>query len=469
MLTLVDNAVIFVITIVIIAIAITFSKTVTNMESYYLGNRSLPWSLTVGALVATWYGGVGTLGNVEYAAIYGLSIFTAWTIPGQFGRMPLALWVGPKMHVRTDITVADLLLKTYGKKVAIVGATFMTIYCMQFANITTVGFVGKVAWGTPYLVTGGICVAIVIFIAVTSGLMGIAVSDMLLFWCLGFSVAIIVPISWGNIGGWDGIISALGADSNILKTFGGVTIPKMMMFVILSLGVYADPSFYQRFSSSDAPKTGRRALLTCLTIWVIYDVVTFATGLVVAVQYPDILPGEGYTMLALETLPVGIRALFIVAIIGTAISALDGYFLAGATCFGYDVIGKLKSNMSDKQALIWTRISVVLLGVVGLSFAFRFTAAMDAFIFIASIWAAAGFIPTVMALIYKGKMTPVGGMASMICGALTFAFFSLANISFVPEPLIVAFPVSLAAWYIGNRYGESVQVKDEAVLYRKEV
>lgn len=461
MLTLVDNAVIIIIAIVIILIAMSFSKTVTNMESYYLGNRSLPWSLTVGALVATWYGGVGTLGNVEYAAIYGLSIFAAWTIPGQLGRMPLALWVGPKMQVRTDITVADLLLKTYGRKVAIVGAVFMTIYCMQFANITTVGFVGKVAWGAPYLVTGVICVAIVIFIAVTSGLMGIAVSDMLLFWCLGFSVAVIVPISWGHVGGWDGIVAALGEDSEILKPFGGVTIPKMLMFVILSLGVYADPSFYQRFSSSDAPKTGRRALLTCLTIWVIYDVVTFATGLIVLVQYPDILPGEGYTMLALETLPVGIRALFIVAIIGTAISALDGYFLAGATCFGYDVIGKLRRNTSDKSALIWTRISVVMLGVVGLAFAFRFTAAMDAFVFIASIWAAAGFVPTVMALLYKGKMTPAGGMASMICGAATFALFSLVSVPFVPEPLIVAFPVSFIAWFIGNRFGESVQVREK--------
>lgn len=461
MLTFVDNAVIVVIFIAIIVIAMLFSKTVTDMESYYLGNRSLPWSLTVGALVATWYGGVGTLGNVEYAAIYGLSIFAAWTIPGQLGRMPLALWVGPKARIRTDITIADLLLKTYGKKVAIVGAIFMTIYCMQFANITTVGFVGKAAWGSPYLLTGAIAVAIVIFIAVTSGLMGIAVSDMLLFWCLGFSVAIVVPICWGNAGGWDGIVAAIGADSDILKPFGGVTIPKMIMFVILSVGVYADPSFYQRFSSSDSPKTGRRALLTCLSIWVIYDVVTFATGLVVLVQYPDVLPGEGYTMLVLDTLPVGVRALFIVAIIGTAISALDGYFLAGATCFGYDVIGKLKSGLSEKAVLIWVRISVVMLGVVGLAFAFRFTAAMDAFVFIASIWAAAGFIPTVTALLYKGKMTPAGGMASMLSGAAVFTFFSLVPVSFVPEPLIVAFPVSLIAWFIGNRCGKSVQQEEE--------
>ena len=165
-------------------------------------------------------------------------------------------------------------------------------------------------------------------------------------------------------------------------------------------------------------------------------------------------------MLVLETLPVGVRALFIVAIVGTAISALDGYFLAGATCFGYDVIGKIKGNMSEKSLLILTRISVILMGVVGLSFAFKFTAAMDAFVFIASVWAAAGFVPTVMALLYKGKMTPAGGMASMLCGAAVFAFFSLVSVSWVPEPLIVAFPVSFVAWFIGNRFGESVQQDD---------
>lgn len=91
-----DNLIILLFAIFIVYIGYHFSRAVKDMESFYLGNRSLPWSLTVGALVATWYGGVGTIGTVEYAAMYGLSIWAIWCVTAHIGRMPLALWVGPR-------------------------------------------------------------------------------------------------------------------------------------------------------------------------------------------------------------------------------------------------------------------------------------------------------------------------------------------------------------------------------------
>ncbi len=461
MLGLIDNVVIALVVILIITIAMKFSKAVTDMESYYLGNRSLPWALTVGALVATWYGGVGTLGCVEYFAIYGLSIWGGWSLPAHLSRMPLALWVGPKARVRTDLTIADLLKKTYGKPVAIVGAVLMVIYCLQFGNITTAGFVGKIAWGAPYLLTGAIVIGLVIFIAVVAGLMGVAVTDMLLFWCLGFSVAIVVPLAWGDVGGWSGVVTAVGgADSDLLKPFLGIGPAQILMFIILSLGVYADPSFYQRFSASDSPATGRRSLLWCLIIWAIFDIVLAGTGMLVLVMYPDLPPGEGYVTMVLSIMPPGVRALFVVALVGSAISALDGYFLAGGTTFAYDIIGNLKKNYTDKGMLLLTRISVAGMAIIGLLFAFQFKTAMDAYVLVSGAWMAAGFVPVVGALMFKGKMTPTGGMASMLVGGGVYLIFSIWPIAAISYPLVVAFPASIVAWVLGNRIGKSVQVPD---------
>ena len=55
MLKVVDNIVIVAAVVIIVAIGAYFSKAVTDMESYYLANRSLPWSLVVGTLMASWY------------------------------------------------------------------------------------------------------------------------------------------------------------------------------------------------------------------------------------------------------------------------------------------------------------------------------------------------------------------------------------------------------------------------------
>ena len=90
-------------------------------------------------------------------------------------------------------------------------------------------------------------------------------------------------------------------------------------------------------------------------------------------------------------------------------------------------------------------------------FAFKFTVAMDAFIFLGSVWMSAGFIPIVGALFNKTRMTPMGGYLSIIFGAGTFIdlrFFPIP--SFEIEPLVVAIPASFIAWLIGNRIGKSV-------------
>ncbi len=181
MLTFWENGIIVIFAFILLGIGYYFSRNVKDMESYYLGNRSLPWSLIVGTLVASWYGGVGTVGSVEYAAIYGISAWAVWSIAAHIGRMPLALWVGPRIHIRTNITVPDLLESFYGKHVAIIGAILMFIYCAQLGEITAMGTIGNVAWKIDKELIGLIMVGVVVVLTVLGGLMGVAITDMVLF------------------------------------------------------------------------------------------------------------------------------------------------------------------------------------------------------------------------------------------------------------------------------------------------
>lgn len=460
MLTLIDNIIIVAAISGIIAVAAYFSRTVRDMESYFLCNKTLPWSMTVGTLVATWYGGVGTLGSVEWFALYGLSMWTMWCITAHVSRIPLALWIGPNMQVRTDLTVPDVLSTTYGKKVAILGAILMLVYTCQFGNVTSSGFVGKVAWGAPYLVTGGIVIAIVVVIAVAAGFIGAAVTDTIMFFFLGSTVAITALIQWTKMGGWASVETALAGKPELLDPLGGLTPLQALTFIIIALAVYADPSFYQRFSASDSPRGGRRAMLTCLLIWITMDIVLVSEGIMVDVLYPEMDPGLGYVTLVLETLPVGLRAFFVVALIGSAISALNSYMLCGGTIFAYDIYGRINRNASDKQLLLLTRISVVVIGIIALITAFRFTVAMDIFLVVASVWSAGGVIPIIGALLYKGKKTPAGGMMSMLAGIGSYLYLYNFPVSGVDNPLPICFLLSLVFYIIGNRIGKPVETAE---------
>ena len=109
MLTLIDNITIVLCVVGIFAISVFMSKKNTDMEAYYHANKALPWSLAVGTIAASWYGGNGTIGTVGYVTTMGLSAFFIWSIGAHLVRFPLALWVAPRISVKVNSTMTELL------------------------------------------------------------------------------------------------------------------------------------------------------------------------------------------------------------------------------------------------------------------------------------------------------------------------------------------------------------------------
>ena len=237
---------------------------------------------------------------------------------------------------------------------------------------------------------------------------------------------------------------------------GGMSFWKAVMLVVFCFSPYADPTFYQRFSAAHSPKVGRRALLTCFCIWIAFDIVICTTGVIVKALYPDAQPEVAYVRLVLSHMPVGIRGLFIVGLVGAIISTLDSYYLVGGTTLANDIYARAKgiSSLPQKTIVAYTRLAVVLLGIIGLSVAFRFRLAYDAFLFVGSIWMSAAFVPIVGGLVGRGRKTETGGILSMVVGGGLFGLLKLFPGITAVEPLLLALPASFLAWLIGNRIGE---------------
>ena len=122
MLTLIDNITIVLCVVGIFAISVFMSKKNTDMEAYYHANKALPWSLAVGTIAASWYGGNGTIGTVGYVTTMGLSAFFIWSIGAHLVRFPLALWVAPRISVKVNSTMTELLDRFYGRIASFIGA-----------------------------------------------------------------------------------------------------------------------------------------------------------------------------------------------------------------------------------------------------------------------------------------------------------------------------------------------------------
>lgn len=466
--TVVDNIVVVACFLGILLIGYFFSKTSQDMDSFYKANRALPWSLVVGTLMASWYGGAGVVGTVGYSTTMGLAGFFIWSIGAHAVRFPLALWVAPRISVKAKGTIPDLLRVHYGKFAAVLGAIIIVITCLSIAEIAAVGYVGEGAWHADKVMVAMIVVAISIGVTCLGGLMGVAVTDMIFFFLMVTCVSSAFPKLFFSVGGMDGIKEALsGPAPEMITAFGGIPIPQAAMLIIMCINLYKDPAFYQRFAAANSPKTGKRAMLLCFSIWLSFDVVTIMTGTILRVRdiSLSVQPEVAYVSTVIEYLPVVARGLFVVGILGAIVSTLDSYYLIGGEIISNDIIYMLRGDkkLKDKTSITITRIAAIAFGIIGLATAFKFDRVYDAFLFLSSISMTVLFVPLIAALMYDGKKTNMAGIASMIVGGISWILFQYVCpvvISGVQvDPVLIGLPLSFVAYLIGNRFGKDLSAE----------
>ena len=461
MLTTIDNITIVLCVIGIFWISRTMGKRSADMESFYHANKSLPWSLAVGTIAASWYGGNGTIGTVGYATSMGIAAFFLWSIGAHLVRFPLALWIAPKISIKVNSTMTELLERFYGRLASIIGAVVLIVSCLSISEVAATGYVGTAAWNANKFVAAAVVIAISIALTCIGGLFGVAITDMIFFFLMILSVSLVFPQVWAGICGFAGVSAILvGVDPSLMTPLGGIAPGRAVMLILICINVYKDPAFYQRFTASNGPKTGKRAMLTCFSIWMSMDACLMFTALVLRAMDPGLTvqPEVAYIQLILGNLPPVLRGLFILGLMGAIISTMDSYYLIGGEIVANDIINKLRPTpLTDKQSIFITRVSCVIFGIVGLSVAFRFPLVYDAMIFVTSLSMSVLFWPVLMAIMYEGKKTNMAGLVSMFVGGIIWTWFTMNPVA-VPvlgdiDAVLIALPVSLVAYFIGNQFG----------------
>ena len=463
MLGIIDNITIVLCIVGIFAISRIMGKRSTDMESYYHANKSLPWSLAVGTIAASWYGGNGTIGTVGYVTTMGMSAFFLWSIGAHAVRFPLALWVAPKISIKVNSTMTELLDRFYGRIASFVGALILLVTCLSLSEVAACGYVGQAAWDMNKFVAATAVIAISIGLTCIGGLMGVAITDMIFFFLMIVCVCIVFSGTFASFGGFAALDSALSTiDATMMQPVGGIPAGKAIVLILTCINVYKDPAFYQRFTASNGPKTGKRAMLTCFPIWMSMDLCLMVTAMIIRAKDAalSVQPEVSYIQLILSGLPPVFKGLFIFAIMGAIISTMDSYYLIGGEILSNDVISVLRRNpLTDKQSITITRVACVVFGIIGLAVAFQFPMVYDAMIFVTSLSMSALFVPVIAAIMYDGKKTNMAGLVSMFTGIISWIWFNfnplvIDALGGAVDAMLVSLPISFVGFLIGNRFGK---------------
>ena len=453
---------------VVIAIGIIYAKRANkDSESYFLGGRSLgPWVTAMSAEASDMSGWL-LMGLPGVAYWCGLSD-AAWTAIGlAVGTYFNWLIVSKRLRryslrANNSITLPDFFSNRFreNKKVIMfIAAAFILIFFTVYASscFVTCGKLFSTLFGASYtsmLIVGAVFVFIY---TILGGFLAESISDFMQAIVMIGALSVIVIISTVKAGGIGAVIENAKAIPGFLEFFGiatpitdagtqlvGVTTGKPLFggageYTILSicsclawgLGYFGMPQVLLRFMAirkEDELKRSRRIAM----IWV---VISLAVAVFIGIVGRQLFPVAHLTKSSAESifitlstsfLPPIIAGFIMAGILAATISSSDSYLLIAASAFSKNIFqGICKKNATDKQVMLVSRITLLVLTLIGVVIALDENSVI--FQIVSFAWAGFGatFGPLMIFSLFWKRINRAGAIAGMVGGGAMVFFWKL--------------------------------------------
>ncbi len=432
---------------VMLAIGVYYSKKIKSSEDYALAGRKLGPIVLMGTLMATSVGsGTVTGGGNSLAYTYGYWAGFMWVIP-YFVFCSGYLILYKRIRKNGAYTVPQLLKLSYGKKTMVIGAIINLIGLAGIVSYQYRGlaYVLNVTTGIDVMTATIISVVVITAIAMFGGLFSVAYTDALGAFIIVVCCLVGVPYVLEAGGGWDHIVSAAAATKPDMVTFTGgrgffAILGGLMPLICLEIG---DQNFYQRLAA------GKDDTASKIGIWGWLILVLFAIPCVSVISFTaftvfgaNITPGMAF--MSMTTLvPTVVGGMLLAAASAFIITTGTSYLLSAATSITYDFyIEFVDHNPTDKTTLALTRWTTPALGVLAFIILQFFPT-----ILAVQNWSytmiGAGITPALLGCLISHKVTPLGGLLSVIVGSGATLAWELAGQPYGLATVIVSFPLSV--------------------------
>ena len=394
-----------------------------NMKSFFVASRRLTIPVLVGVGAASWYDSWTIVGLAECGTTMGICIIFIYVIPTAILRLPLAVWIGPLVRNKIPdwvITMPDLMDYMYDKKTKFVMALGMLPpFLYEAALLTAGGQVVAYVTGMNMWVAFAILGIIIIFYTSLSGLWGLAVTDMMQFVVMSVAAGVLCFGIYAHFNGFGSLFDQVGqVNPDFLTITGGNGFMAILGWVISALAMYANSQSYQRFGSS---KSGEdiKVSYTCIMIFgLFFSTVMVIAGMAALVAFPEAAakaPSEAFWGIVFTTLPIGLRGLFVAALLSAVMSTVSAdYLIAGAVVM-HDILKSFfKPGLSDRAEVFGTRVVICCIGIFMIVATYFWQDGISkAYYYCGGFQVAAFIVPLMFGLFYK-KKTAAAGFWSLI-------------------------------------------------------
>ncbi|MFC2158556.1 sodium:solute symporter [Acidobacteriota bacterium] len=407
------------------------AKKLKKKEDFLVAGRTLTAPILVGTLLATWIGSgdIFSVSDLSYNHGYSSLIGSA----GGWIGIIIVFFIAGRVRRFGQFTVPDILEARYNHWARIL-ATITTI--IAYVTIVSYQFRGGgrvlniITEGSIEVKTGIIIVAsFVIVYTLLAGMLSVAYLDIFNGILMITAILIAVPFLIKQVGGLEFIAANVTPRAHpILGNMSLLT--AMGYFVPTLLLALGNANMYQRFFSARSERDAKRSVIGWV-IGVIVIGIALQTLAVVGSSYFKGLPeGEaGYIIIqvAYKGLPVVVGCGLMAAIMAIIISTANSFLLVPATNVVRDIYQRfINPDLSDKKMILFSRLVVVVLGILAYMLISFFPRILDAAYAAYTVYGA-GITPALLAVFFWKRATIAGGVFSILGGMTTTIIWEVIN------------------------------------------
>jgi sodium/proline symporter len=404
-------------------------------EDFHLAGRSLgAWSAGISSTASSESGWV-TLGAVGMTFVHGVS--GLWYAPGcLLGYLVNVYVVAPRLRplsaAHGSVTLTDVITRRWGdpKNVLRVTATAIILVCMMgyvAAQMTAAGKAFSSSLGLEgrggYLL--GVIIGALVITVVTSlgGFRAVAWTDLFQGLLVAGALIALPLYAVARLGGFGTLVAGLGAiDPSFLTASGDRVGPALWGFVIgqlgIGLGYPGMPHVITRYMAARDDREVQRLQLIAMGWGLAVFYGAGLVGLVGRVMLPDLADGEQALMaLALELVHPVLAGLLLAAVISAVLSTVSSQLLVAASAVSYDIVEEtLGRSRDDLRSLLLGRITVAVVGLLGVLVALSEVRLVFWFVLFAWSGLGAAFAPLILLALARRGVNRHGALAAMLTG-----------------------------------------------------
>ena len=238
----------------------------------------------------------------------------------------------------------------------------------------------------------------------------------------------------------------------------------------IGLGYPGQPHVLNRYMAAKDTQTIRHG------IWIAmgWGLMVYSSAIVLGLSGHALFPGLSdpehlFPKAAGSLLPTVVSAVVLTGLLAAIMSTVSAQIIVAASAVAHDVCTKMiNRDMTHRQILIISRMSVLLLGIGAMIIALVKVPVIFWFVLLAWSGLGASFGPVILFTLYSKKVTREGAIAGMLTGFITTLVWNMTGLSdTVIYELVPAFALaSLAVWgvsrWTAEKTGETTGAIQEA-------